>query len=585
MHGRVAAAYIALILVALGTLTWVLIALMLDSYYQSLEREIAGQARLVAQVIDAEGMAEPDARRLTGLAEDMSEQIGSRVTLIGADGTLLADAPPLAEPGADPFARPEVVQAMLQGEGESRRFSAVTGRDYLFVAVPFGAAGRLSGVVRIGVSLTAISAVERRMAYTASGVALIAAAMAFGLAILIARRTTRPLRELRQLAGRLASGDLDATVPIPPDEDMAALAQDLNQMASRLRQLIYTSERERGRLGTVLATMGDGLLIIDPDGMVSEANPAAAAALDLPPLPFPLAAISIGRSLSAALHQPQLPGATGPIILNELRPQEHGRSLRVIVTRPTSGDTRQAIVILQDLSELRRAERARRALLANISHDLRTPLASLQVMLDALQDGALDERDVAEDFVRRMDVEVQGLSRLVNEFLALSRIESGQEELHLVPNDPAGLIESAVARMAAQATQRGISLHTDLPPDLPTISVDTGRIEQVMLNLLQNALAFTPGGGSVTVRAAQDGPWLRVAVADTGVGIAPEHLPHIFERFYKSDPARSGGGTGLGLAIARHLVERHGGEISAASTLGVGTTMTISLPLAPAPPR
>ncbi|MBX0327723.1 HAMP domain-containing protein [Oscillochloris sp. ZM17-4] len=430
-----------------------------------------------------------------------------------------------------------------------------------------------------------IDAVGQRMAYAAIGFALVAAALALGMALLVVRRAARPLRELRQLASRLASGDLDATVPIPPDEDMAALSQDINLMASRLRQLIHTAEAERGRLSTVLATMGDGLLIVEPDDTVSAANPAAVAALGLPPAPFPLAAISIGPILSAALRRPPPAGVPGPVILDELQPQERGRSLRALVTRPAEGDTRQAIVILQDLSELRRAERARRALLANISHDLRTPLASLQVMLDALQDGALDERGVAEDFVRRMDVEVQGLSRLVNEFLSLSRIESGQEELHLVPTDPVGLLESAAARMAAQAAQRAIALRTELPPSLPAISVDPGRIEQVLLNLLQNALAFTPAGGSVTVRAAQDGPWLRVAIADTGVGIAPEHLPHIFERFYKSDPARSGGGTGLGLAIARHLVERHGGEILAASALGAGTTMTISLPLAPAEPR
>jgi two-component system phosphate regulon sensor histidine kinase PhoR len=270
-------------------------------------------------------------------------------------------------------------------------------------------------------------------------------------------------------------------------------------------------------------------------------------------------------------------------VLDELAPLESGHSLRALVTRMISGDTRQAIVVLQDLSELRRAEKARRALLANISHDLRTPLASLQVMLDALQDGALDERDVAEDFVRRMDVEVQGLSRLVAEFLILSRIESGQEALHPLPTDPAALVTTVVSRMCPQAEQRQIALCTELPPDLPLIMVDAGRIEQVLLNLLQNALAFTRAGGRVTVRVALERPWLRVAVVDTGVGIAPEHLPHIFERFYKSDPARSGGGTGLGLAIARHLVERHGGEIAVISAPGHGTTMTVSLPVNAAP--
>ncbi|NTW03979.1 MAG: HAMP domain-containing protein [Oscillochloris sp.] len=579
MYWRVAATYIALILIALALLTWVLVALMQDTYYRFLADEVAGQARLAAVIIDAEGLDSPDLPRLRAIATDLNRQLHARITLLAADGTLLADVPPLADPDTDLFTRPEVVQALVQGEGTSRRVSARTGKDYLFVATSFGAVDRLSGIVRIGMPLTAVDAVARRLVLTASSFAIVAAALVLALALLIARHTARPLRDLQRMAARLASGDLDASVSLPPDEDMAALASDLNLMASRLRQLIYAAESERGRLRSVLATMGDGLLIVEPDDTVSEANLVASSALGLPNVPFTLSAVPIGAALSAAIRRPAARGTTGPIILDELPVPERDRSLRALVTLTGTGATRQAIVVLQDLSELRRAERARRALLANISHDLRTPLASLQVLLDALQDGALEEPAVAEDFVHRMDVEVQGLSRLVSEFLTFSRIESGQEPLDYVPTDMAGLIRSTVARMAAQASQRGITLRAEVSADLPTISADPGRIEQVLLNLLQNALAFTRKGGSVTVGAVQDGPWLRVSVTDTGVGIAPEHLPHIFERFYKSDPARSGGGTGLGLAIARNLVERHAGEITATSTLGVGTTMIISLPI------
>jgi two-component system phosphate regulon sensor histidine kinase PhoR len=180
-----------------------------------------------------------------------------------------------------------------------------------------------------------------------------------------------------------------------------------------------------------------------------------------------------------------------------------------------------------------------------------------------------------------MDEEIQSLNRLVNEVLELSRIESGQLELHRAPTDLRGLLIALTARMDAQAQQRDITITHTLPPRLPLLQADAPRIEQALVNLLQNALNFTPSGGSVTLSAAPEGDHILVRVQDTGIGIAPEDLPHIFERFYKADRARSSSGTGLGLAIAKHLIERHGGRIWAESQLGQGTTVSFTLPLHP----
>jgi two-component system phosphate regulon sensor histidine kinase PhoR len=200
-------------------------------------------------------------------------------------------------------------------------------------------------------------------------------------------------------------------------------------------------------------------------------------------------------------------------------------------------------------------------------------------MIETLQDGALDDPEAARDFLRRMDDEVQNLNRLVADFLELSRIESGQLELHLAPTSLRALLTGVIARMTAQAEQRGVALTLAAPQALPPLTIDGARIEQVLLNLLQNALAFTPRDGTVTLSASMHADHVALHVRDTGVGIAAEDLPHIFERFYKADRARSGGGTGLGLAIAKHLVERHGGRIWAESELQHGTTITFTLPL------
>jgi two-component system phosphate regulon sensor histidine kinase PhoR len=328
--------------------------------------------------------------------------------------------------------------------------------------------------------------------------------------------------------------------------------------------------------------MADGILLLGRDESVRLANQAAVQLLALPAeaTPIALASTPVGAALLPAvraIQRGQVQDRT--LAVDEVLVPTTQRSLRAMVTRVPAAEADQTLVVLQDLTELRRASSARRIFLANISHDLRTPLASLQAMIETLLDGAIDDRAAAEDFLRRMDAEVAGLSRLVGEFLELTRIESGQLKLAAEPTDLRPLLAAVAARMAAQAQARGITIGLALPKDLPIVSADAARIEQVLLNLLQNALAFTPRGGRITLGAEALPDHVAIWVRDTGTGIAPEDLPHIFERFYKADRARSGGGTGLGLAIAKHLVERHGGQIEAASQPGKGTTVSFSLPV------
>lgn len=581
MRWRIASAYISLILLTLALLSLALLHLLRLSYLQTLEAGLAGQARLVATIAETQAVAIPAAQR-DALARDLGDELHGRVTLIASDGSVLADSllPPTARENlAD---RPEVRAALALGAGTSDRNSAATGDERFYVAVPFGPHDAPTGVARVGVHLTTITEAQARLGLIVLAVALLAAALAFGLAIWIARRTTQPLLELRTMAARLASGDLAVQVPIPPDDEIAALAQDFNIMASRLRQLIATVETERQRLATVLTTMADGILMISSNETVTFANRAAEGLLAVSGghLPLALTALPVAKDLLPAVRQAWGSHAHGsPVVVEEVIAPRTSRSLRAIVTPLRAPLDDQALIVLQDLTELRRVEQVRRRFLANISHDLRTPLASLQAMIETLQNGALDDRDAALDFLARMDAEVQSLNRLVSDFLELSRIESGQLELHQTPTNLRALFTGVLARMTAQAEQAGVTLELALPGALPMLMIDEGRIAQVLLNLLQNALAFTPRGGIITLGAAVQADYITISVHDTGVGIAPEDLPHVFERFYKADLARSGGGTGLGLAIAKHLVERHGGRIWAESRPQHGTTVAFTLPL------
>lgn len=240
------------------------------------------------------------------------------------------------------------------------------------------------------------------------------------------------------------------------------------------------------------------------------------------------------------------------------------------------------VVVLQDVSELRTLRTVRRDFVANVSHELRTPLASIRLLVDTLEDGALEEPEVAANFVHRIGVETDHLIQMVTELLELARIESGQLPIRREPAPVDDLIALAVERLSVVAQDKGVAVSADIQPDLPQGLIDRDQVMQVLMNLLFNAIKFTPRGGGVSIRAIAQEHYLSIAVADTGVGIAREDLTRIFERFYKSDKsrARSGGGTGLGLPIARHIVEAHGGSIRAESQEGMGSTFTFTLPIA-----
>ncbi|HEX9373826.1 MAG TPA: histidine kinase dimerization/phospho-acceptor domain-containing protein [Roseiflexaceae bacterium] len=503
MRWRIAGAYILLIALTLTLLTLVVLQLLRTTYLQTLAAGLAGQARLVAALAAAQPAGTAADQRVA-LVRDWGDQLSARVTLIAADGTVLADSllPPAARENLG--GRPEVHDALTRGSGESDRISTATGDERFYVAAPFGPRGAPTGVARVGVPLTTIARAQARLAITVLLAALLAATGALALAVWIARRTTQPLLELRAMAERLAAGDLDVRVPIPRDEEVAALAQDFNVMASRLRQLIATVEAERRRLATILATMADGILMLDPNDQITLVNHAAEQLVPVPAaaLPAPLRDLPIGAPLAAARQALVDRGSLARVIVDAVVSPATGRALRAIVTPLPAPEQDRALVVLQDLTDLRRAEQARRSLLANISHDLRTPLASLQAMIETLQDGALDDRAAAQDFVARMDDEVQSLNRLVAEFLELARIESGQLELHPAPLDMRALLEGVAARMDAQAAQHSVTLMLELPQALPAVIADWARVEQVVLNLLQNALTFTPRGGRITVGAS-----------------------------------------------------------------------------------
>jgi two-component system phosphate regulon sensor histidine kinase PhoR len=260
-----------------------------------------------------------------------------------------------------------------------------------------------------------------------------------------------------------------------------------------------------------------------------------------------------------------------------------GRFIRAIAVPITTGSTTGALVLFQDLTELRSLQTMRREFVGNISHELRTPLAAIKAIVDTLRDGAINDQEAATDFLNRLEVEVDGMTQMVAELIELSRIETGKINLKLESVNLNLLSKEVIARLSPQADRKQVSLSAELFPDLPDVSADKERTRQVILNIVHNAIKFTPPGGRIVVSTELDGQSIMTQVSDTGIGISKQDLPHIFERFFKADKSRATSGSGLGLAIAKHIVQAHGGSVWVQSEQGKGSTFGFNLPLNPNP--
>lgn len=409
-------------------------------------------------------------------------------------------------------------------------------------------------------------------------VAVLYIVLAILLFMVLSKLLTRQIRRLNETLKKIKLEDINLEFFRTDQADIRQLAVTIESVINEFRSRIATLEQDTNRLHQLIDRLPDGILIAGNNGELLFINPAAQRLFDIDKTSW------IGESLAKATRHHQIvelwrrTRTSGKSNSDVLELPARRMTLQVICSPLGEDYLGSTILFFRDITRIHHLETVRKDFISNISHELRTPLASLKALTETLLDGALDDPSVSRRFLTQIDTEVDSLTLMVQELLELSRIESGKVPIHLKQQSAEELITPAVNRLRLQAERNGLTIRVDIEPGIPPVSADPVRLQQVIVNLVHNAIKFTPSGGEVAVSAKQIDDSVVFAIRDTGTGIAQHDIPRIFERFYKADRSRSGGGTGLGLAIAKHLVEAHSGKIWVESQEGKGSTFYFSLP-------
>jgi len=552
-------------------------------FLEQTEQDLSARADIIVSILKQRKDAD-----LTAVADEFCKTAGkdglTRVTMILPSGAVIGDSqedPARMENHAD---RPEVQQALQTGLGRSMRYSPTLGKELMYLAMPIEAEQGASVLLRVSMPVKNIEDRFHKIFQQIVLAGLFAALLSAMVAWIISKRLVRPIEELIDGAERFADGKLEHRLPVPGTKELAVLAGTMNHMAQQLDERIQTIVTQQGELEAIMSSMNEAILLVDQNRKIIRLNRAGAELMQIDSaLARQHTLLEILRNnelhllIERAFQQSEPVEAEIVLEQNGAVVQAQGICIRTALKKED-----EVLVVLHDISKLKRLENIRRDFVANVSHELKTPVTSIKGFVETLRDDSGHDPEAEKRFLDIIAKQADRLGAIIEDLLSLSRIEQAEEKesLELTASSIKDVVLSAVQNCASLADDKGMKIEIRCVDDRE-VMLNPPLMEQAIVNLLDNAVKYSAPGSPIEIEISRQGDEITVSVLDKGCGIPKVDLPHIFERFYRVDKSRSRnlGGTGLGLSIVKHIIQLHKGRVSVTSTLGEGSTFCIALPL------
>jgi len=574
---RIFGTYIIITLIAMVVVGVYATRQIKDTMMERIEGELTSYAGILSR-----GFSKSEIQDTLKAVSDLSN---ARITLIDAGGTVIADSEEEASRMDNHLNRPEIQEARIRNTGRAVRFSTTLEIDTLYIAFPIRKMGDIQGYIRLARPLVEIRQSVRDITLLVLQSFLIVGALSLLIAFIFTSRLVSPIQEMERFTRRLQDGEEPGTLIIGSTDETGRLARNINYLVRELKEKIRSADEEKGKLEAVFSSMEDGILVLDTQGRIEGMNTAVQRIFGLNPEEM------IGKALMEILRKIPLHQAlnqfkeTGGPLSREIV-LENGDLMVIDVTisavQGLPPQQEKTMIVLRDITRIKKLERIRADFVANVTHEIKTPLAAILGYIETLREGAIEEKETAGNFLKTIQKHAERLNRLVDDLLVISNAELGEMRFSFESVSLDGVIENVLTAIEPGASKKGIHIESNMPEDLPSIRGDRDRLHQIVLNILDNAVKFTSDGGTISIRGVErDDGMVAVMISDTGIGIPHGEISRLGERFYRVDKTRSRelGGTGLGLSIVKHLMAAHNGRMEIESQVGRGTTVSLIFPV------
>ena len=550
-------------------------------YIDHLASDLESTANLIKDFL-YQDITENNLFQLKSKTEALGKEIKTRITIIDTKGRVLSDSEESSTQMDTHSDRPEIKEALLGKTGKSIRYSFTLEINMLYIAIPMVKDNQILSIVRLALPLTEVSkniAYLRQIIFSSTIISLLIASL---ISLIISLNITRPIKEMTEISQRISKGDFSKKLEIRSQDEIGQLSLALNQMSEDLENKIKIISEDKNKMEIILSSVIEGIAAIDQKGKFILCNDAFEKIINLSQIKvlgrFHWEIIrnnQLNELLKETIHQ----GQTSTQEITILFPQE-----KIFFASSTPLGEKEniwgAVVVLNDITQIKRLEKMREEFVANVSHELRTPLTSIQGFIETLKDGAIKDPEKTQHFLKIIEKQSNRLNNLVEDILKLSKIESQEIVVNLQSTNLKDLLDKVIAEFKEKIILKKIQININISPQFPLLKVDPEQIELALGNLLDNAIKYTPEKGEISISFLEREKDIYLEIADNGIGISQEHLPRIFERFYRvnKDRSRDLGGTGLGLAIVKHIVKVHKGTIGVDSNPGKGSKFFIILP-------